>query len=114
MQANYLTPLAASELLGISKQAVQKKINTGELAAEKSVSISKNGKAYSTYHIAIGALPREAQLKWALLQDRTDNGSFDLVGYKVKFGAEGVERLMDRQDAVRERRRSQCALAESP
>lgn len=104
MQANVqrLSTVCAGQLLGISKQAVQKAIKDGRLLATETAQISTTGKKRTCYSIALTDLPREAQLKYAAMQDRTDNGQFDAAGYKAKYGQEGVDRLMERLDAVRE------------
>lgn len=102
MQAKFISPLAASELMGVSKQGVIKSINSGRLKAQKSERISASGNKVSTFLINLSDLPEEARLRYALMRDKTDNGDFDLGGYKARFGEKGVSELMERLDAVRE------------
>lgn len=87
-------------LLDLSVRTVQWKIKNGDLPAEKCHSVG--GNSGIAYTIRISDLPREAQLKYAAMMDRTDNGQADLAGYRERFGQEGIDKLMDRLDAVRE------------
>lgn len=102
MQANWITPLAASELIGVSKRAVTKAIGVGRIKAQEVVKVSAAGNKTSIFLINLADLPEEARLKYAMMQDQTDNGDFDLGGYKNRFGDKGVSELMTRLDAVRE------------
>ena len=104
MQANWITPLAASELIGVSKRAVTKAIGVGRIKAQEVVKVSAAGNKTSIFLINLADLPEEARLKYAMMQDQTDNGDFDLGGYKNRFGDKGVSELMTRLDAVREMR----------
>lgn len=84
----------------MSRQAVLKKVRNGGFQVSRIRSVGgRNGEAYL---IPITSLPREAQLRYAAMTDRTDNGQADLAGYRERFGEEGVGRLMERLEAVRE------------
>lgn len=91
----------AALLMNRSRQAVLKAIHEKKIAASVERS-SGGGRGGAVYMIRLEDLPREAQLRYAAMQDETDNGQTNLVGYKEKFGPEGVDKLMSRLDAVRE------------
>ena len=87
-------------LLNVSPQYVRKQISKGRLRS--TYVPAKGGKRGMAHMICLADLPEEAQLKYALITDETDNGAFDLCGYKTRYTEKGVSDLMTRLDAVRE------------
>lgn len=100
MQATYVTTAVAAELMDIPGRTLRHMIQTEKIRSSQVAGPGKGGGLKNVIHIS--DLPREAQLKWALMQDRTGNGDFDMAGYKAKYGQEGVDGLINRLDAVRE------------
>ena len=91
----------AAALMQINPRNVRKAIATGRLPAKKVIG-GVGGRSGEVFQIRVSDLPREAQLRYAALQDGSDNGHVDLAGYRSKFGEEGEAELMKRLDAVRE------------
>jgi putative transposase len=91
----------ASSLMGVTIRTVQRMVKDGRIRASLANN-QQGGKSGESFSIAITDLPREAQLRYAAMMDRTDNGQADLAGYRERFGQEGIDQLMDRLDAVRE------------
>lgn len=90
----------AAALLNVTPRYIRKSIKEGRIKSQLVPSVGgRNGLAHA---IHITDLPREAQIAYAAMHDRHGNGQADLVGYRERFGEEGVDILMDRLDAVRE------------
>ena len=82
-------------------RTVQLTVNDGRMPAEI-VPITRGGKGGLSYSIAVRDLPVSAQLAWKALNEEKHDLSANLAGYKAKNGEEGLKKLMDIYDAVRE------------
>lgn len=100
MQVQYVTTSEAAKLMNIPERTLRYQIKQGNMKIEKIPGAGRGGGVKNV--INVSDLPAEARLRLASMSDRTDNGQADLAGYKARFGEEGVERLMNRLDAVRE------------
>lgn len=87
-------------LLKVSIRHVRRLIGNGRLPSEFVASIG--GERGKKHMIPLNALPVEARVRYWAQRDETENGDFDLTGYKEKHGEKGLEELMSRLDAVRE------------
>lgn len=100
MKQQFVTTAQAAEMMNQSTRTINRLIQQGKLPSVRVVGAGAGGGTKNVIHIA--DLPREAQLRYAAMRDRTNNGQVDLVGYRERFGEEGIKTLMDRLDAVRE------------
>lgn len=91
----------AAMLTGTPYRTVQFQTASGALPADI-VPITRGGKDGVQYSIAVRDLPIEAQLSWAAMQGEARDLSANLAGYRAKNGEEGLKKLMDIYDAVRE------------
>jgi len=100
MATRYVTTAQAAELMNVPERTLRYQIQQGKIRVEKAPGAGGGGGVKNL--IDITSLPREAQLRYAALQDGSNNGHVDLAGYRSKFGEEGEAELMNRLDAVRE------------
>lgn len=98
MQAKVDVKTAAG-LLDVSERYIRKAVAGGIYSASMAPSVGGSGGM--SYEIPVSELPIEAQLKWAASFKRevTDT-EFDWVGYQHKYGKEGIQKVMDRLQAV--------------
>jgi hypothetical protein len=83
-------------LLNITAQGVRKAVAEGRIPAEK----INWGKRF-VYQIPLSALPEELRIKYITRNEKVDSSGFDAVGYKHKYGKEGLDKLLKRLDAVK-------------
>ncbi len=93
----------AAELLNVHKSSIKRMIGSKQLPA--STVSSSVGRAGVSYRIPVSALPYAAQVRYFedLGQrefDLPDGESFDLHAYEVANGADAVQQLLVRQQAV--------------
>lgn len=94
----------ASKLMHVSEQYLRRLIADGRILAKESC--CGTGRGGISYRIPVEALPAEAQIRYheeVGRAERADNAreeAFDLEGYRARYGAEGIEKLLTRQTAV--------------
>ena len=94
----------ASKLMHVSEQYLRRLIADGRILAKESC--CGTGRGGISYRIPVEALPAEAQIRYHEEVGRAERAgnaceeAFDLEGYRARYGAEGIEKLLIRQTAV--------------
>ena len=102
---NYIDTATAARLLNRTPRWITQLIQRGELFAEQ-INGRIGGDGGISYRIPVEALPAEAQIRYHEEVGRAERAgnaceeAFDLEGYRARYGAEGIEKLLIRQTAV--------------